>query len=69
MPSGRTLGGGSSLNCMVFVRGEAEDFDNWEAMGAKGWSYKDVLPYFIKVEHVHDLKLRFSSKLFSVVGR
>ena len=67
MPSGRMLGGSSSLNCMVFVRGAAEDFDNWEAMGAKGWLYKDVLPYFIKAEHVHDLKLRFSGELFHIV--
>lgn len=49
-PSGKVLGGSTALNGMMFVRGNKEDFDIWEKMGAKGWSYKDVLPYFIKME-------------------
>ena len=49
-PSGKALGGSTALNGMMFVRGNREDFDIWEKMGAKGWSYKDVLPYFIKME-------------------
>jgi choline dehydrogenase-like flavoprotein len=49
-PSGKVLGGSTALNGMMFVRGNREDFDIWEEMGAKGWSYKDVLPYFIKLE-------------------
>jgi choline dehydrogenase len=49
-PRGRTLGGSSSINGLVFIRGQAEDYDAWSALGNSGWSYKDVLPYFIKSE-------------------
>lgn len=49
-PRGKVLGGSSSLNGMVFVRGNAKDFDNWAAGGAEGWTYRDVLPYFKKLE-------------------
>lgn len=49
-PRGRCLGGCSVLNYMAYVRGAKEDFDTWERMGAKGWSYSDVLPYFLKSE-------------------
>jgi choline dehydrogenase len=44
------LGGSSSINGMVYVRGHAEDFDTWERMGAKGWGYRHVLPYFKRSE-------------------
>lgn len=50
-PRGKVLGGSGSINGMVFLRGAASDYDGWEASGAKGWSYKDVLPYFKKMEH------------------
>ncbi len=49
-PRGKVLGGSSSINGMVFVRGNAGDFDEWEAEGAKGWGYKHCLPYFKKLE-------------------
>lgn len=49
-PRGRTLGGSSSINGLVFIRGQAEDYDAWERLGNAGWSYQDVLPYFIKSE-------------------
>lgn len=49
-PRGKVLGGSSSINGMVYVRGHACDFDEWEALGAKGWSYKDCLPYFKRLE-------------------
>jgi choline dehydrogenase len=50
-PRGRTLGGTSSINGMLYVRGAPADFDNWAQMGARGWSYDEVLPYFKKSEH------------------
>ncbi|WP_163835896.1 choline dehydrogenase [Spartinivicinus ruber] len=49
-PRGKVLGGSSSINGMVYVRGHACDFDEWEAHGAKGWGYQHCLPYFKKAE-------------------
>ena len=49
-PRGKVLGGSGSLNAMMHSRGNREDYDTWEKMGARGWSYKDVLPYFKKLE-------------------
>ena len=50
LPRGKVLGGTSSINGMVYVRGQVEDFDGWAQAGCHGWSYDDVLPYFIKCE-------------------
>ncbi|MCL4106642.1 UNVERIFIED_CONTAM: hypothetical protein GTU68_009776 [Idotea baltica] len=50
-PRGRVLGGTSSINGMVYIRGQKEDYDHWEAQGNKGWSYDDLLPYFKRSEH------------------
>jgi choline dehydrogenase len=47
---GKVIGGSSSINGMVYVRGNAGDFEQWEALGAEGWSYADVLPYFQRAE-------------------
>jgi len=49
-PRGKVIGGSSSINGMVYVRGHARDFDHWEEEGAAGWGFKDVLPYFKKME-------------------
>lgn len=49
-PRGKVLGGSSSINGMVYVRGHACDFDEWQDLGAQGWSYKDCLPYFKRSE-------------------
>ncbi|MBT3534413.1 MAG: choline dehydrogenase [Rhodospirillaceae bacterium] len=49
-PRGKVLGGTSSINGMVYVRGHACDFDEWESLGADGWSYRDCLPYFRRAE-------------------
>jgi choline dehydrogenase len=50
IPRGKALGGSSSMNAMLYVRGRPLDYDSWEAQGAPGWGYQDVLPYFIKSE-------------------
>ncbi len=50
IPRGKALGGSSSMNAMLYVRGRPLDYDSWEAQGATGWGYRDVLPYFMKSE-------------------
>jgi choline dehydrogenase len=50
-PRGRCLGGSSSINGLIYVRGQPEDYDGWAALGNRGWAWKDVLPYFIRSEH------------------
>jgi len=52
-PRGKVIGGSSSINGMVYVRGHARDFDHWAEAGAAGWSFADVLPYFKRMEHWH----------------
>ncbi len=49
-PRGKTLGGSSSINGLIYIRGQKEDYNHWAALGNEGWSYADVLPYFIKSE-------------------
>lgn len=49
-PRGKVMGGSSSINAMVYVRGQAQDFDGWESMGNPGWGWSGVLPYFKKAE-------------------
>ncbi len=53
VPRGKVVGGSSSINGMIYVRGHARDFDAWAEMGAEGWSYADVLPYFKRAETWH----------------
>ena len=50
LPRGRMLGGSSSLNAMVYMRGNRADYDEWRDMGLDGWGYDDLLPYFIRAE-------------------
>ena len=54
VPRGKVIGGSSSINGMVYVRGHARDFDHWAEQGATGWAFADVLPYFKRQEHWHD---------------
>ncbi|MFY0635285.1 MAG: choline dehydrogenase [Vannielia sp.] len=53
-PRGKVIGGSSSINGMIYVRGHARDFDHWRDEGAEGWGYADVLPYFKRMENWHD---------------
>jgi choline dehydrogenase len=50
-PRGKVLGGSSSINGLLYVRGQPEDFDHWRQLGNTGWSFSDVLPYFRRAEH------------------
>lgn len=50
LPRGKRLGGSSSINGMIYVRGDRSDFDSWAALGAQGWSYDEVLPYFVRTQ-------------------
>jgi len=53
-PRGKVIGGSSSINGMIYVRGHAQDYDHWAEQGADGWSFADVLPYFKRMETWHD---------------
>ena len=50
VPRGRVVGGSSSINGLIYIRGQRQDFDDWEALGASGWGYRDVLPHFRSIE-------------------
>lgn len=50
-PRGKTLGGSSAINAMIYIRGQKQDYDSWADNGCNGWSYDEVLPYFKKSEH------------------
>ncbi len=56
VPRGKVLGGCSSTNAMAYVRGNKEDYNDWAKWGNKGWSYDDILPYFIKSEHFDQIE-------------
>ncbi|HUH86159.1 MAG TPA: GMC family oxidoreductase N-terminal domain-containing protein, partial [Stellaceae bacterium] len=58
-PRGKTLGGSSSINAMVYIRGQAQDYDRWRQLGNTGWSHADVLPFFKKAERNERLKDEF----------
>jgi choline dehydrogenase len=61
-PRGKVVGGSSALNGMIYVRGARADFDNWAYNGAFGWSYREVLPYFLKSEDFEEAASEYHSK-------
>lgn len=61
-PRGKVLGGSSSINGMVYIRGQAEDFDHWRQLGNTGWSFDDVLPYFKRSEDQRSIRDEFHGK-------
>lgn len=63
-PQGRTLGGSTSINAMIYIRGQREDYDEWARLGNEGWAYEDVLPAFRRVESNE----RFNDEFHGVGG-
>ena len=61
MPQGNVLGGGSSINAMIYVRGQQQDYDTWAQMGCRHWSYDKVLPVFRDLEGQSDAYRRSST--------
>lgn len=59
VPRGKTLGGSSATNAMAYVRGNAKDYDDWATLGNTGWSYQEVLPYFIRSEDNAQIKNQY----------
>ncbi|TRX57475.1 GMC family oxidoreductase [Thalassomonas sp. M1454] len=55
-PRGKGLGGSSAINAMLYTRGQKQDYDHWAKLGNKGWSFDEVLPYFIETEHQQRIK-------------
>lgn len=62
VPQGNVLGGGSSVNAMIYIRGHRNDYDTWSQMGCKGWSYEDVLPAFRSLENNQRISDRYHGR-------
>ena len=60
LPGGKVLGGSNMMNCLQYARGSKYDYNQWDMNGCTGWSYKDVLPYFLKSEDIQTDELKSS---------
>ena len=65
-PRGKTLGGSSSINGMLYIRGQAEDYENWEQLGNSGWGYRDLMKYFINIENNQNFQNQFHGNFGSL---
>ena len=65
-PRGKVLGGCSSINGMIYIRGQSRDYDLWRQLGAKGWGWEDIYPYFLKSEKYHTKKPGHSLSLIHI---
>lgn len=68
LPRGKVLGGSSVINYMLYIRGNKNDYDSWAALGNTGWSYDEVLPYFIKSEDNRNPYVAANTKYHGVGG-
>ncbi len=62
LPRGKMLGGSSSINAMIYIRGNKADYDHWSDLGNKGWSFDEIMPYFLKAENNQYLDDEFHSQ-------
>ncbi|RYG95504.1 MAG: GMC family oxidoreductase, partial [Alphaproteobacteria bacterium] len=62
VPQGNVIGGGSSINAMIYIRGHRNDYDTWSQMGCQGWSYEDVLPAFRSLENNGNLDGKYHGR-------
>jgi choline dehydrogenase len=67
-PRGKVLGGSSAINGLIAIRGHRDDYDRWAAMGCPGWSWQEVLPYFLRLEDFGPIRSRHAAKLHNRGG-
>ncbi len=66
-PRGKILGGTSSINNLLYIRGSRHDYDEWAEKGCEGWSYEEVLPYFMKAENQKNGKYAKSGNVIDTI--
>ena len=64
---GKVIGGTGAINTMIYMRGNTKDYDNWAAIGNSGWSFKDCLPYFKKLEDMTQHNI-FNGKIYLLIS-